>query len=91
MTNFNEAGLPEALKLAQELRAAGLCAEWYPEAVKLDKQLKYADATGVRFAAIVGPDEAARGVIAVKDLQARTQQFTPRADLSALVSMIRGQ
>ncbi len=91
VTNFNEAGLPEALKLAQELRAAGLCAEWYPEAVKLDKQLKYADATGVRFAAIVGPDEAARGVIAVKDLQARTQQFTPRADLSALVSMIRGQ
>ena len=90
VTNFNEAMLPEALKLSQELRAVGLRAEWYPEALKLDKQLKYADATGVRFAAIVGPDEAEKGVIAVKDLKARTQAFCPRADLSALIALIRG-
>jgi histidyl-tRNA synthetase len=66
-----------------------LRAEWYPEAVKLDKQLKYADATGLRFAAIVGPDEVAKGVISVKDLQTRTQQFYPRTDLSQIVALIR--
>lgn len=83
VTVFALASLPATLQLAAELRAAGVRAEWYPEAAKLDKQLKYADATGVRFAAIVGPDEAARGEVLVKDLQTRTQQAYPRAEVSA--------
>jgi len=83
VTVFDKAGLADALKLAGELRAAGVRAEWYPEAAKLDKQLKYADATGVRFAIIIGPDEAARGEVTLKDLQNRTQAATPRAQLAA--------
>jgi histidyl-tRNA synthetase len=83
VTVFDRAGLADALKLAGELRAAGVRAEWYPEAAKLDKQLKYADATGVRFAIIVGPDEAARGEVTLKDLQNRTQAALPRAQLAA--------
>ena len=83
MTVFDKASLPETLKLAAELRAGGLRAEWYPDAAKLDKQLKYADATGVRFAAILGPDEAAQGVVTVKDLQSRSQAVYPRAQVAA--------
>ena len=83
VTVFDRAGLADALKLAGELRAAGVRAEWYPEAAKLDKQLKYADATGVRFAIIIGPDEAARGEVTLKDLQNRTQAALPRAQLAA--------
>jgi histidyl-tRNA synthetase len=83
VTVFDKAGLPEALKLATELRAGGLRAEWYPDAAKLDKQLKYADATGVRFAAILGPDEVAQGTVTVKDLQARSQAVYPRAQVVA--------
>jgi histidyl-tRNA synthetase len=83
VTVFDKASLPATLQLAAELRAAGLRAEWYPEAVKLDKQLKYADATGVRFAVIVGPDEAANGLVLIKDLQARTQQAYPRGEVAA--------
>jgi histidyl-tRNA synthetase len=83
VTVFDKAGLPEALKLATELRAGGLCAEWYPDAAKLDKQLKYADATGVRFAAILGPDEVTQGTVTVKDLQARSQAVYPRAQVAA--------
>ena len=41
---------------------------------KLGKQLQYADKAGIRFVAIRGEDEAARGVVAVKDLQ-RGEQF----------------
>jgi histidyl-tRNA synthetase len=82
VTVFDKAGLADALKLASELRAAGVRAEWYPEAAKLDKQLKYADAAGVRFAAILGPDEAARGEVTLKDLPARTQSAIPRAALA---------
>jgi histidyl-tRNA synthetase len=83
VTVFDKAGVAQALKLASELRAAGLRAEWYPEAAKLEKQLKYADATGVRFAVIAGPDEAARGEVTLRDLQNRAQETLPRAQLTA--------
>jgi len=83
VTVFDRASLTEALKLAGELRAAGIRAEWYPEPAKLDRQLKYADVTGVRFAVIAGPDEAARGMVTVKDLRTRTQEAFPRARAAA--------
>ncbi len=86
VTVFDKAGLAESLKLASELRAEGIRAEWYPEAAKLEKQLKYADATGVRFAVIVGPDEAKRGQVTLKelkDLPNRAQETFPRAQIAA--------
>jgi histidyl-tRNA synthetase len=83
VTVFDQAMLAEALRLAGELRAAGVRAEWYPEAAKLDRQLKYANATGVRLAAILGPDELAQGTVTLKDLSARTQSVVPRAQLAA--------
>jgi histidyl-tRNA synthetase len=83
VTVFDKTGLTRSLKLASELRAAGLRAEWYPEAVRLDKQLKYADATGVRFAVIVGPEEAAQGMMTIKDLQNRVQETLPQAQAVA--------
>ena len=48
VTTFDQASTPGALKLAADLRAAGLRVEWYPEPSKLDRQLKYADANGIR-------------------------------------------
>ena len=83
VTVFSPASQAESLRLAAELRAAGVRAEWYPEAAKLDRQLKYADATGVRFAAILGPDELAQGVVMLKDLKTRTQAPVSRAQLAA--------
>jgi histidyl-tRNA synthetase len=82
VTMFDQEGQAEALRLAAELRAAGVRAEWYPEAAKLDRQLKYADAKGIRFAAIQGPDERAKGVVTVKDLQTRTQTVVERAGVA---------
>jgi histidyl-tRNA synthetase len=85
VTVFSAETLAESLRLAAELRAAGLRAEWYPEPVKLDKQLRYADATGVRFAAILGPDELAQGLVTVKDLSSRTQAALLRAEVARVV------
>jgi histidyl-tRNA synthetase len=83
VTTFSAESQAESLRLAAELRAAGLRAEWYPEPAKLDRQLKYADATGVRLAVLLGPDELAQGVATVKDLAARTQVTVARAALAA--------
>lgn len=83
VTVFDRDALTPSLQLAAELRAAGLRAEWYPEAVKLDKQMKYADATGVRFVVIAGPDEIAQGAVMLKDLSTRAQTAVPRGELVA--------
>jgi len=79
VTVFDETSLPDAFALAGELRAAGLKVAVYPEAAKLQKQLKYADRIGIRFAIIAGPDELAAGLVSVKDLHDRTQETLDRA------------
>ena len=51
----------------QELRNNNISAELYPSAdTKLDKQLKYADKTGIPFVVILGADELSTGVVKVK-------------------------
>jgi histidyl-tRNA synthetase len=71
---MDDARLGDALALSQQLRAAGFNVETQLEPRKLAKQLQYADRAGIRFAVIRGDDEAARGVVAVKDLR-RGEQF----------------
>ena len=71
---LDDAGLDAALSMSQRLRAAGLNVETQFEPRKLAKQFQYADKAGIRFVVMRGEDEAARGVVAVKDLR-RGQQF----------------
>lgn len=91
VTVFEEAALLDSYALAAELRAAGIGAGVYPEAVKLPKQLKYADRMAFRFVLIAGPDEQASGVVQVKDLANRTQQAVPRQELAAYVRQLLAQ
>ena len=81
--NANAAG--DAIRLAGELRSEGLRVDVYPEPDKLGKQVKYADSRGVRFVAIVGDEEAARGEVAVKNLKNQEQQVMPRASVAAFI------
>jgi histidyl-tRNA synthetase len=76
---MDDAMLPDALALSQQLRAAGFNVETQLEPRKLAKQLQYADRAGIRWAVIRGSDEAARGVVAVKDLR-RGEQFEVAGD-----------
>jgi histidyl-tRNA synthetase len=66
---FESARRNDYLKLAAQLRAAGLGVEVYPGAKKLGKQLQYADRQGFRAAIIIGQDEFAAGQCQVKDLK----------------------
>ena len=82
---FDEAGIPEALKLAAELRASDVRVEMYPEPDKLGKQMKYAAAKMIPFAAILGGDELARGEVTLKNLQTGTQHSVARENAAAAV------
>ena len=71
---LDDEGLEHALSLSQRLRASDLNVETQFEPRKLAKQMQYADRAGIRFVAMRGSDEAARGTVAVKDLR-RGEQF----------------
>ena len=71
---MDETQLADSLDIARRLRAAGINTEVQMEPKKLAKQFQYASRAGIRFVALAGEDELARGVVTVKDL-AREQQF----------------
>lgn len=63
----------ETLRLAGELRAAGLRTEAYfasKKKMQMGNQLSHADHYGIPVAVIIGEDELAQGVVSVKDLRA---------------------
>jgi histidyl-tRNA synthetase len=78
VTLFEGEPVEEALKLAADLRSAGLRVDVYPEADKLGKQFKYAAARGVRFVLVQGADERARNEVTVKNMTTGDQQTVDR-------------
>ena len=74
-----------ARRLAAQWRAEGLRVELYPDAAKLDRQLKYADAKNIPFVAILGPDEVATDSVTLKDLQSKSQQRVEQSEVAQLV------
>lgn len=73
----------KALNVLAQLRNAGINAEiWLDPTTKMEKQLKYTDAKGIRFAVIVGliENEDPNQVI-LKDLHSRLQETVSISDL----------
>ena len=84
---MDETRLAESLAIARQLRAAGICTEVQLEAKKLARQFQYADRAGIHFMVLLGDDEAARGVVTVKDLRKQQQFEVPRAELAATLKV----
>ncbi len=71
----------EGLGLLAQLRAAGVRAEADHADRSLRAQLRYADAHGYLYAAILGEDELARGVVSLRCMNTGEQRELPAADL----------
>lgn len=82
MTVFDEEHLEQSFGMAADLRKQGLKVACYPEAVRLDKQFKYADRMNMQYVLILGPDEEKAGKVAVKDLVNREQQVFEKNELA---------
>lgn len=74
VTLFAEEFRERSLEIARRLRVAGINTAQALEANKLDKQLKYADRSGIPYAIIIGPEEATKGVVKLKDMIAKKQE-----------------
>jgi histidyl-tRNA synthetase len=61
------------VRLGARLRAAGIGAEVFPEAIPLGKQLGYGSSRGYKLAVIVGPDEQANQVFNLRNLATRQE------------------
>lgn len=68
VTVFDDKQWMQSFGLAAELRQAGLNVMVYPEPTKLPKQFKFADKMKMKVALVLGPDEAEKGLVVVKNL-----------------------
>ena len=83
---FDEEGLGYAFAKTQELRAAGIRADCYPEPAKPKKSLGYANACGIPLAILIGDRERESGRLALKDLRSGEQESLTVAEVIARLS-----
>jgi len=89
VTIWSEETVAESLKLATELRSAGLRATVYPEADKFGKQMKYADQINVPYVAVLGETEIAEGKVTLKNMKTGEQEAVDRVAASNIARHIK--
>ena len=83
--NFGERETQYLLPVISRCREAGIRCEIYPDAVKMKKQMQYANAKGVPFVAIAGETEIDEGKVTLKNmLTGEQQQLTPEELVEAV-------
>lgn len=82
VTAITENQKADALKIAQQLRAAGIAVEFEVMGRKMAKALEDADKRKADYAVIVGERELKEGAVMLKDLAGRTQCTVPISELA---------
>ena len=90
VTLWDDDFTPNSLRLAHELRTAGLKVDLYPDNDRYGKQFGYADERDIPVVAILAPDELEAGVVAVKDMASGDQTSVPRGEVAAHIKDLLG-
>ncbi len=90
VTVFDEEHQRYSLQIANTLRLAGFNVFYYPEAVKIGRQFKFGDRAGMGIAIVVGPEEAAQGLITIKNLMTGDQQTLRQDEAIKRIQLILG-
>lgn len=80
---FDDALRPDAFALVRELRAAGAAAQMDYEGRSPKSQMRVANRSGARLCCLLGPDEAARGEVTLKDMTDGRQWAVARTAATA--------
>jgi histidyl-tRNA synthetase len=83
--NFGSQEIVKALSCLKNVRAAGISAEIYPDAVKIKKQMEYANKRNIPYIAIIGEEEEKNDVISLKNMNSGNQQVVR---LDALIQLL---
>lgn len=73
--NFGHEEVRFILPILQQVRAAGINAELYPDAVKLKKQMSYADTNRIPFTVIAGSEEIKQNQLTLKNMISGKQEI----------------
>lgn len=65
--NFGEEDEKYALTVLKKLRHENINAEIYPDAIKFDKQMKYANKRNIKYVIIAGEEERKSGTLSLKN------------------------
>jgi histidyl-tRNA synthetase len=79
VVHVGDAAGPLARRVAETLRGDGHAVIVHAGGGSFKSQMKKADASGARFALLIGDDEAAAGTVAVKPLRAEGEQLAVQA------------
>lgn len=86
--NFGEAEQIYCLKLAKELREAGISTEVYPSADKMKKQMKFANDKTIPVVVMIGENEMADNIISYKNMTTGEQFKQSFADFKNALNHI---
>jgi len=79
--NFGEKETAYCLPILHQLRMRGIRAEIYPDAVKMKKQMSYANAKQIPFVALAGDNEIADGKVTLKNMETGEQRLVGAEEL----------
>lgn len=89
VTIFSPELVNKSLQVCRQLRLKNIPTEiWLDPDSKLDKQLKYADIKGIPYVVIIGPDEAKKELVTIKNLLNRTQETVSLDELPSKLSSL---
>ncbi|MBI2074588.1 MAG: histidine--tRNA ligase [Candidatus Levybacteria bacterium] len=75
VTIFSKELKEKSIEISSRLRSNNINTEIYlDENAKLEKQLKYADQKGIPYVVVIGPEEAEKNQITLKNMQTREQK-----------------
>jgi len=86
VTIFSKDLKQQSIDYSLLLRSNGVSTELYlDENAKMEKQLKYADKKGIPYVVIIGPEEAAKNMVTLRNMRTREQQTISLDQLSLLL------
>jgi len=86
LVNFGQENEAYALSVLQQLRNHNIAAEIYPDAIKFDKQMKYANKRSIPFVLLPGDEEREKQMVSLKNFTTGKQELL---SLEAAIEMLK--
>ena len=83
--NFGQTETAYCMPVAAKARQAGIRTEVYPDAVKMKKQMSYANAKQIPYVALAGENEIKEGKLTLKNMLTGEQQLLTPDELVAKI------
>ena len=91
ITHFDEESKRYGLKVLQALRENGIASEIYPDSVKIQKQLEFANKKMVPYTIVIGSEEVTNGILAFKNMKTGEQFKLTIEDILKRLKASNGQ